>query len=69
MHEPLELSGTRAHCRFMADPPDTDPKDRTPDERGLEDRSDTPAVSPWILIGLIAMLGAAVYVISAMVMR
>jgi hypothetical protein len=52
----------------MADPRDTDPADQTPRERGLERRSDTPAVSPWLIIILILMLGAAVYVISS-VMR
>ncbi|HEX8662048.1 MAG TPA: hypothetical protein VF686_09275 [Brevundimonas sp.] len=53
----------------MADPRDTDPIDQDPRERGLERRSDAPAVSPWLVIGAILMLGAGVYVISAMVMR
>lgn len=52
----------------MADPPDTDPVDQDPRERGLERRSDTPAVSPWVVIGAIVMLGALVYVISAVVL-
>jgi hypothetical protein len=53
----------------MADPRDTDPDDQDPRERDLERRSDAPAVSPWLIIGLIVLLGAVVYVISAMVMR
>lgn len=52
-----------------ADPPDVDPDDRAPDERDLRDRSDMPAVSPWLVVGLILMLGALVYVISAMTGR
>ncbi len=47
----------------------TDPGDRDPAERDLERRSAMPAVSPWLVIGLILMLGAVVYVISATVMR
>ena len=50
----------------MTDPRDTDPAERTPADRGLEDRSGTPAVSPWLAVVALAMLGAAVYVISAM---
>lgn len=50
---------------MVADPPDTDPADRSPRERGLERRSESPAVSPWLLIGLIFLLGAIVYVVSA----
>jgi hypothetical protein len=50
----------------MADPPGTEPEDRDPDEAELERRSDAPAVSPWLIIGLILMLGALVYVVSAM---
>lgn len=50
----------------MADPRDTDPADMNPRERDLERRSDTPAVSPWVVIGGLMILGAAVYVISAL---
>lgn len=49
----------------MADPRNTDPDDRDPRERDLGRRSEGPAVSPWLVIGLILLLGAAVYVISA----
>lgn len=50
---------------MAADPPDTDPEDRSPRERGLERRSGGPAISPWLMIGLIFLLGAIVYVVSA----
>lgn len=53
----------------MADPRDTDPHDQDPRESDMERRSGGPAVSPWLVIGAILLLGAAVYVISAMVMR
>ena len=53
----------------MADPRNTDPDDRDPRERDLERRSDAPAVSPWLVIGVLLLLGAGVYVISAMFMR
>lgn len=49
-----------------ADPPDTDPADRTPRERELERRSNAPAVSPWLVLGGLLMLGALVYVVSAL---
>lgn len=49
----------------MADPRNTDPDDQDPRERGLRDRSDGPAISPWLVIGVIALLALAVYVISA----
>ncbi|MBU3970010.1 MAG: hypothetical protein KKE42_03755 [Alphaproteobacteria bacterium] len=49
----------------MADPRYTDPADRDPRERGLNRRSDAPAVGPWLVLGLILVLGAAVYVLSA----
>lgn len=50
----------------MADPPDTDPAEQTPRERGLERRSDAPAVSPWLVVAAVVMLGAVVYVVSAL---
>ena len=50
----------------MADPPDTDPVDQDPRERGLERRSGGPALSPWLIVGVIALLAAAVYVVSAL---
>jgi len=50
----------------MADPRDTDPEDQDPRERDLERRSDAPAVSPWLVIGVIVLLGVVVYVVSAM---
>jgi hypothetical protein len=49
-----------------ADPPGTDPADRTPREQQLSRRSQTPAVSPWLVLGVILLLGAAVYVASAL---
>jgi hypothetical protein len=53
----------------MADPRDTDPDDRDPREHELGRRSEGPAVSPWLFIGSILLLGVAVYVISALVAR
>ncbi len=50
----------------MADPRDTDPDDRDPRERELGRRSEGPAVSPFLVVGVILLAGAAVYVISAM---
>lgn len=49
----------------MADPRGTDPEDQNPRERDLGRRSGAPAVSPWLVIGVIILLGVAVYVISA----
>ncbi len=46
-----------------------DPDDEDPRERDLERRSDAPAVSLWLAIGVIALLGVGVYVFSAIVMR
>lgn len=51
----------------MADPPDTDPADKDPRERGLERRSYVPAVSPWLVIGVILLLGAVIYAASALI--
>jgi len=49
----------------MADPPGTEPEDRDPYEVNLSRRSEAPAISPWLIVGLIAMLGGLVYVVSA----
>lgn len=49
----------------MADPRDTDPADRDPRERDMGRRSDGPAISPWLVIGVIVLIAAAVYVVSA----
>ena len=39
--------------------------DDDPQERDLSRRSNTPAVSLWLVVFLIAMLAAVVYVVSA----
>lgn len=49
----------------MADPRNTDPEDRDPRERELGRRSDGPTMSPWLVVGLLLLLGVVVYVISA----
>ena len=46
--------------------PNRDDDDRDPREDELSRRSDAPAISPWLIIGLILMLGVGVYVVSAM---
>ena len=51
---------------MAADPLDTDPADQTPRESGLERRSSGSALSPWLFVGAIALLAAAVYVASAL---
>lgn len=51
---------------MAADPQDTDPIDRDPRERGLERRSGGAALSPWLMIGGIALLAIVVYVVSAL---
>ena len=53
----------------MADPRDTDPADRDPRERDLDRRSGGPAVSLWLVVGVLLMLGAVVYVASALLTR
>lgn len=50
----------------MADLRDTDPIDQSPRERGLERRSGGGAVSPWLIIGGIALLAVVVYAVSAL---
>lgn len=46
---------------------DTDPDDRDPRELELSRRSNAPAVSLWLVIGGIAMLGVLVYVVLAVI--
>ena len=48
----------------MTDP--SDPDDRDPRETDLQRRAGAPSMSPWLIIGLIAMLGVLVYAVSAM---
>ncbi|CAN5275359.1 hypothetical protein BH10PSE2_BH10PSE2_24100 [soil metagenome] len=50
----------------MADPAGTDPEDRDPREQDLSRRADAPAISPWLVIGLVALLGLIVYAASAL---
>ncbi len=50
----------------MADPAGTEPDDRDPRERDLSRRSNAPAISPWLVIGVIGLVGVGVYVVSAM---
>ena len=50
----------------MADPQNTDPAERDPREQDLVRRSGSPAVSPWLVISLVVLVGVAVYVVSAM---
>lgn len=50
---------------MAADPRDTDPVDQDPRERELGRRSHGPSISPWLVIGVILLIAAAVYMISA----
>lgn len=53
-------------CLMAADPRGTDPDDRDPRERGLQRRSGAGgAMSPWLIILSIILLGFIVYVLSA----
>lgn len=52
----------------MADPSNTDPDDRDPRERELGRRSEGPAVSLWLVVGSVMLLGVLVYVMSAVVL-
>jgi hypothetical protein len=52
---------------MAADPPGTDPSDRDPHERDLSRRAGGGgAMSPWLIIGCIILLGLCVYVVSAL---
>jgi hypothetical protein len=48
---------------MAADPPDIDPADQDPQERGLERRSGETGLGLWAALALIAMLVAAIWVI------
>ncbi|WP_372706959.1 hypothetical protein [Brevundimonas sp.] len=49
----------------MSDLRNTDPAGRDPRERDFGRGGDVPAVSPWVVVGAILLLGLAVYVVSA----
>lgn len=49
-----------------AEPPDQDPVDADPRERGLQRRAGGPAVSPWVILVLILMAAALAYVAFAL---
>ncbi|MFN3837010.1 MAG: hypothetical protein ACK4MI_04775 [Brevundimonas sp.] len=50
-----------------ADPPDTDPSDQDPYERDLMRRAGKGgAMSPWLIVGGIALLGLGAYVLFAL---
>ena len=50
-----------------AAPQGTDPDDRDPRERDLMRRSGSGgSMSPWLIIGVIGLIGLAVYVLSAL---
>ncbi|WP_331046371.1 hypothetical protein [Brevundimonas sp.] len=53
--------------QIMADPPDTDPADQDPRERGMRRRSGSPETGLWLVLGGVVMLGALVYVVSALI--
>lgn len=51
----------------MADDPlRNDPVDRDESEADLSRRSAAPALSPWLAVGGVLLLGAVVYVASAL---
>ena len=45
-----------------ADPPGTDPAERAPPEDDLSRRSNAPAVSPWLAVLVVLLLGLLIYV-------
>jgi len=52
---------------MAADPQGTDPSDQDPRERDLSRRAGGGgAMSPWLIIGCIILLGLGVYVVSAL---
>ena len=65
----MSQAGTAAaagRCRIMppADLPPFEPE-RDPDEARLRGRSNNPAISPWLVIGVLLLLGLVIYVASA----
>jgi len=50
----------------MTDEPNPPRDEEDPRERELARRSNAPAVNPWLVVALIALLGAMVYVASAL---
>ncbi|WP_303718113.1 hypothetical protein [Brevundimonas naejangsanensis] len=70
-----ERAPLRARSRIMVQSPDPPPDDATDDalppdqarERDLARRSHNPALSPWLILGVILLAGAGVYVVSALI--
>lgn len=52
--------------RTMNDQPIPPREEEDPRERDLARRSNAPAVNPWLIVALIALLGAMAYVASAL---
>ncbi len=63
----MAVRAADSYLWVMADPAGTEPDDRDPREADLSRRSQAPAISPWLVIGVIGLLGGLVYVVSAMV--
>ena len=64
--ETCEFGAPTAEETVMADPSDADPEDRDPEEVEMQRRSDLPTLSPWLILGVIAMLAVGVYAVSAL---
>lgn len=62
----MAVRAANAYLWVMADPAGTEPDDRDPEQADLARRSAGGAVSPWLIIGLLAMLGVGVYAVSAL---
>ena len=66
-----EQAAAAARSPVMTMPPDPAPQDDPPadeaDERELARRSNNPALSPWLALGLILLIGVGVYVVSALI--
>lgn len=68
-HAGVSQAGTAGRpdrCRLMppVEPPRFDPE-RQPEEARLARRSNNPAISPWLVIGVLLLLGLVIYVASA----